>query len=61
MVFFGLTGNQERDILEDIENAGVMKRKIAEDDWEVEECHFAVRICNHETTSHPFLTFLCSA
>jgi uncharacterized Rmd1/YagE family protein len=42
-VFFGLTEGQEKDILEDIENAGIMKRKIPEDDWEVEECHFAVR------------------
>lgn len=43
VVFFGLTEGQERDILEDIENAGIMKRKIYEDDWEVEECHFTVR------------------
>ena len=41
-VFFGLTEGQERDILEDIENAGIMKRRINEDDWEVEECHFTV-------------------
>ncbi|KAJ3571952.1 hypothetical protein NP233_g3422 [Leucocoprinus birnbaumii] len=40
VVFFGLTEGQEKDILEDIENAGIMKRKINEDDWEIEECHF---------------------
>ncbi|KXN92159.1 Sporulation protein RMD8 [Leucoagaricus sp. SymC.cos] len=40
VVFFGLTERQENDILEDIENAGIMKRKISEDDWEIEEFHF---------------------
>ncbi|KAF9010002.1 hypothetical protein BDQ17DRAFT_1347330 [Cyathus striatus] len=40
VVFFGFTESQERDVLEDIENAGIMKRKIVEDDWEIEECHF---------------------
>jgi len=44
VVFFGLTEGQERDILEDIENARIMKRKIHEDDWEIEECHFTVRV-----------------
>jgi len=39
-VFFGFTENQEIRILEDIDRAGVMKRKMTEDDWEVEECHF---------------------
>jgi uncharacterized Rmd1/YagE family protein len=39
-VFFGFTENQEIGILEDAERAGVMKRKMTEDDWEVEECHF---------------------
>jgi len=43
VVFFGLEEAQERGILEDIENAGILRRKIEEDDWEVEECHFAVR------------------
>lgn len=42
VVFFGLTEQQEKDVLEDIENAGIMKRKVNEGDWEVEECHFAV-------------------
>jgi len=39
-VFFGFAENQEIGILEDVERAGVMKRKMTEDDWEVEECHF---------------------
>ncbi|KAF5381350.1 hypothetical protein D9615_008346 [Tricholomella constricta] len=41
VVFFGLEERQEREILEDIERAGVMKRPIAEQNWEIEECHFA--------------------
>ncbi|KDR80337.1 hypothetical protein GALMADRAFT_242713 [Galerina marginata CBS 339.88] len=40
VVFFGLDERQEKDIIEDIENAGIMKRQIDEDDWEIEECHF---------------------
>lgn len=39
-VFFGFTENQEIGILEDVEGAGVMKRKMTEDNWEIEECHF---------------------
>jgi uncharacterized Rmd1/YagE family protein len=39
-VFFGFTENQEIGILEDFERAGVMKRKMTQDDWEIEECHF---------------------
>lgn len=42
VVFFGLTENQEKSILEDVENAGILRRKINEEHWEVEECHFAV-------------------
>ena len=42
VVFFGLEERQEKDILEDIANAGIVKRPIGEDDWEIEECHFAV-------------------
>ncbi|EMD35503.1 hypothetical protein CERSUDRAFT_116241 [Gelatoporia subvermispora B] len=41
VVFFGLAEGQERGILEDVDAAGVMRRKIDEDDWEVEECHYA--------------------
>lgn len=42
VVFFGLEEGQERSILEDVEGAGVMRRKMAEEQWEVEECHYAV-------------------
>lgn len=56
VVFFGLTEGQERDILEDIENAGIMKRKIHEDDWEVEECHFTVRVFR---SASRFFFFFC--
>jgi uncharacterized Rmd1/YagE family protein len=42
VVFFGLAEGQERAILDDLDRAGVFKRKIKEQDWEVEECHFAV-------------------
>ncbi|KAF7370853.1 Enhancer of polycomb-like protein [Mycena sanguinolenta] len=41
VVFFGLDEQQEKSILEDVENAGIMKKKISEEDWEIEECHFA--------------------
>ncbi|KAJ7132116.1 hypothetical protein C8R44DRAFT_773098 [Mycena epipterygia] len=41
VVFFGLDEQQEKSVLEDIDNAGIMKQKIAEEDWEIEECHFA--------------------
>jgi uncharacterized Rmd1/YagE family protein len=44
-VFFGLDEGQERAIVEDISNAGILKRPMKEDDWEIEECHFAVRRC----------------
>jgi uncharacterized Rmd1/YagE family protein len=47
VVFFGLAEDQERDILEDIDNAGIMKRKIEEEDWEIEECHFTVSQLQH--------------
>jgi uncharacterized Rmd1/YagE family protein len=42
VVFFGLEEGQEKSILEDLTNAGILKRAIKEDDWEVEECHFTV-------------------
>lgn len=47
VVFFGLAEGQERDILEDIDNAGIMKRKMEEGDWEIEECHFTVSQLQH--------------
>ena len=42
-VFFGMEEHHERDIIEDIVNAGIMRRKLEEDDWEIEECHYTVR------------------
>lgn len=42
VVFFGLEEGQERAILEDIQNAGIMRRPMEEDRWEIEECHYAV-------------------
>lgn len=42
IVFFGLEEGQERDIIEDIAQAGIMRRGIPEAAWEIEECHFAV-------------------
>ncbi|CCM03266.1 uncharacterized protein FIBRA_05394 [Fibroporia radiculosa] len=41
VVFCGLTEEQERGILEDIDGAGVLRRKFVQDDWEIEECHYA--------------------
>ncbi|GAW03537.1 DUF155-domain-containing protein [Lentinula edodes] len=41
VVCFGLTEGEEKSILEDIENAGILRRKISEEHWEIEECHFA--------------------
>jgi uncharacterized Rmd1/YagE family protein len=49
VVFFGLEERHEKDILEDITNAGIVKRPIDEDDWEIDECHFAV--CDLSTDS----------
>jgi hypothetical protein len=45
VVFFGLEERYERDILEDIERAGILKRPIGEKDWEIEACHFTVSCC----------------
>lgn len=42
VVFYGFREDQELGILEDVEEAGVMHRKIPHDDWEVEACHYAV-------------------
>ena len=44
VVFFGLREDQELGIIEDIEMAGIMARPIPHDDWEVEACHYAVRM-----------------
>ncbi|KAI0252480.1 hypothetical protein BJV78DRAFT_1200931 [Lactifluus subvellereus] len=40
-VFFGFDEIQEHNILEDIQGAGAVKGARAEEEWEVEECHFA--------------------
>ena len=42
VAFFGLEERHEKDILEDIANAGIVKRPIDEDDWEVDEYNFVV-------------------
>ncbi|KAI6148533.1 hypothetical protein BKA82DRAFT_4138473 [Pisolithus tinctorius] len=39
-VFYGFSESQERSILEDVANAGILKRQLKEADWEIEECHF---------------------
>jgi uncharacterized Rmd1/YagE family protein len=41
-VFFGFDEMQERDILEDVGGAGTVKGARAEDEWKIEECHYAV-------------------
>lgn len=42
-VFYGFNESQERSIIDDLANAGIFRRMIKENDWEIEECHFAVR------------------
>lgn len=42
VVFFGLEQEHERAILEDLDNAGTLSRKLKESEWEIEECHFEV-------------------
>ncbi|KAH9936015.1 DUF155-domain-containing protein [Amylocystis lapponica] len=42
VVFFGLTEAQERGILEDVDKVGVLRRRLVEGDWEIEECHYAI-------------------
>ena len=54
-VFYGFSQAQERNIIEDLANAGILRRMIKEDDWEIEECHFAVRSADH----HVGLTTSC--
>lgn len=43
VVFCGFREDQELGIIEDVEAAGIMLRKIPHDDWEVEDFHYAVR------------------
>jgi uncharacterized Rmd1/YagE family protein len=52
VVFFGLEEPQERDILQDIEQAQVLKRRIAKDDWEVEEFHYTVCVPSAKLSFH---------
>ena len=42
-VFYGFSEVQERSIIDDLAKAGIFRRMIKESDWEIEECHFAVR------------------
>lgn len=42
-VFYGFDEVQERNIIDDLANAGIFRRTIKEIDWEIEEFHFAVR------------------
>ena len=42
VVFFGLQEHEERMIIDDIDTAGVLTRRIDEENWEIEECHYAV-------------------
>lgn len=42
IVFFNLTEDQERMVIDDLDNALVLVRKIENDKWETEECHFSV-------------------
>lgn len=39
-VFFGWEEGQEQSILEDLDGAGIMKRKMIQENWEIEECHY---------------------
>ena len=43
VVFCGFREDQELGIIEDVEAAGIMLRKIPHDDWQVEDFHYAVR------------------
>ncbi|KAG6888104.1 hypothetical protein C0995_010669 [Termitomyces sp. Mi166 len=57
VVFFGLHERQEHDILEDIERAGIVSRPLGEDQWEVEECHFAsTLLARYETVAQQVLS-----
>ena len=44
VVFFGMDESQERSIIEDLDSAGILVRRIEEDTWEIEECHYSVRM-----------------
>ncbi|KAA1472562.1 DUF155-domain-containing protein [Dentipellis sp. KUC8613] len=40
VVFFGLSEGEERAVIDDLDAAGVVRRRRPEADWEVEECHY---------------------
>ena len=42
VVFLGMEQAQERNILEDLLEAGLCIRPREEDDWEIEQCHYVV-------------------
>ena len=42
VVFFNLSEDQEKMIIDDLDNALVLVRKIDDNKWETEECHFSV-------------------
>lgn len=44
VVFLGLDELQEQTILEDVRGAGVMEKPLQDNRWEVEECHYEVRL-----------------
>jgi uncharacterized Rmd1/YagE family protein len=52
IVFFGLDQLQEKSIIEDLDGAKIMMRKMAEHNWEIEECHYEVGY---------FMSIQCSA
>ncbi|KIJ15894.1 hypothetical protein PAXINDRAFT_168871 [Paxillus involutus ATCC 200175] len=57
-VFYGFDATQERCVIDDLTNAGIFKRMIKEDDWEVEECHFAIDLSiAHPRIYNDFFTF----
>lgn len=43
-VFFGFQADEEREIMADCEAAGVWQQGLEEDDWEIEEFHYIVRL-----------------
>ncbi|KIK93371.1 hypothetical protein PAXRUDRAFT_829055 [Paxillus rubicundulus Ve08.2h10] len=58
VVFYGFDVAQERCVIDDLANAGILKRMIKEDDWEIEECHFAIDLSiPHPRIYNDFFTF----
>ncbi|KAF9219495.1 DUF155-domain-containing protein, partial [Gyrodon lividus] len=57
-VFYGFDAAQERSIIDDLANAGILRRMIKEGDWEIEECHFAIDpSIAHPRIYNDFFTF----